>query len=264
MTIKAFARLCGCNPQTLRYYDHVNLLKPSRVDEWTGYRHYDEDQAVQFVEIKNLQKAGFTIGEIKGLLKKGHSAICRAFDEKIAAAEAQLREIKGIQASYQAEMNEMKEKIRELQEQIAGMMARYDPREEFGISSEEYEGVLSTMSELFDKAVDSPDANRIRMVDDQEREPDFLRDPQYEVIFEKHGWQNVKEFFPVCCDLEGGRGCVLVLRIDAKKNAHSAAVANTILGLMLNKNQNKERSIGCNVDLSEDGINHFWMLRKKK
>ncbi|MBR6413089.1 MAG: MerR family DNA-binding transcriptional regulator [Oscillospiraceae bacterium] len=31
MTIKEFTRLCGCNPQTLRYYDHVNLLKPVKV-----------------------------------------------------------------------------------------------------------------------------------------------------------------------------------------------------------------------------------------
>lgn len=38
MTIKEFSRLCGCNPQTLRYYDHVDLLKPVKVDSWTGYR----------------------------------------------------------------------------------------------------------------------------------------------------------------------------------------------------------------------------------
>ena len=30
MTIKEFSRLCGCNPQTLRYYDHVDLLKRLR------------------------------------------------------------------------------------------------------------------------------------------------------------------------------------------------------------------------------------------
>ena len=30
MTIKEFAGLCGCNPQTLRYYDSVGLLKPAR------------------------------------------------------------------------------------------------------------------------------------------------------------------------------------------------------------------------------------------
>lgn len=34
MTIKEFSRLCGCNPQTLRYYDHVDLLKPVKVDKY--------------------------------------------------------------------------------------------------------------------------------------------------------------------------------------------------------------------------------------
>ncbi|MDD5980551.1 MAG: MerR family transcriptional regulator, partial [Clostridium sp.] len=68
MTIKEFARLCGCNPQTLRYYDRVELLKPVKVDEWSGYRFYDEEQALTFIKIKNLQIAGFTIDEIKGLL----------------------------------------------------------------------------------------------------------------------------------------------------------------------------------------------------
>ena len=67
MTIKEFARLCGCNPQSLRYYDHVNLLKPVKVDQWSGYRFYEEEQALAFVKIKNLQKAGFTIEEIKEL-----------------------------------------------------------------------------------------------------------------------------------------------------------------------------------------------------
>ena len=58
MTIKIFAELCDCNPQTLRYYDSVGLLKPAEVDSWTGYRYYNEEQAVTFVKIRNLQKAG--------------------------------------------------------------------------------------------------------------------------------------------------------------------------------------------------------------
>ena len=32
MTIKDFAALCGCSTQTLRDYDRIGLLKPSRVD----------------------------------------------------------------------------------------------------------------------------------------------------------------------------------------------------------------------------------------
>ena len=84
MTIKEFAHLCDCNPQTLRYYDHVNLLKPVKVDKWSGYRFYEEEQALAFVKIKNLQKAGFTIDEIKGLLDKDNLVIYQAFEEKIA------------------------------------------------------------------------------------------------------------------------------------------------------------------------------------
>jgi DNA-binding transcriptional MerR regulator len=69
MTIKEFAKLCNCNPQTLRYYDKEDLLKPKTVDAWTGYRHYSKDQAFDFVKIKNLKEADFTIKEIK-LLKE--------------------------------------------------------------------------------------------------------------------------------------------------------------------------------------------------
>ena len=97
MTIKEFARLCGCNPQTLRYYDHVNLLKPVKVDQWSGYRFYEEEQALAFVKIKNLQKAGFTIEEIKELLDKDNHVIYKAFDAKIAEEEKRLQEIKAIQ-----------------------------------------------------------------------------------------------------------------------------------------------------------------------
>jgi len=35
MTIKEFARLCNCNPQTLRYYDRMDLLKPVKVDPYS-------------------------------------------------------------------------------------------------------------------------------------------------------------------------------------------------------------------------------------
>ena len=46
ITIQGFARLCGCNTQTLRYYDRIGLLTPAKVDEWTGYRYYEEEQAM--------------------------------------------------------------------------------------------------------------------------------------------------------------------------------------------------------------------------
>jgi len=95
MTIKAFARLCSCNAQTLRYYDKIGLLKPVRVDPWSGYRYYAPAQALDFVKIKNLQAADFTIGEIKSLLALPDQQVYDAFDRKIAEQTQKLERIRG-------------------------------------------------------------------------------------------------------------------------------------------------------------------------
>ena len=142
MTIKEFAHLCGCNPQTLRYYDHVNLLKPVKVDQWSGYRYYEKDQALAFVKIKNLQKAGFAIEEIKELLDKDNRVICKAFDAKIAEEEKRLQEIKAIQKSYQTEMTDMKKKLETIRDMVKESMKAYDPTEEFGIDRDAYSQMI--------------------------------------------------------------------------------------------------------------------------
>ena len=138
MTIKEFARLCRCNPQTLRYYDHVELLKPGKVDQWSGYRYYEEEQALAFVRIKNLQKAGFTIEEIKELLDKDNAVIYRAFEAKIAEEEKRLQKIKAIQKSYQAEMTDMQKKLETIRNMVKESMEAYDPAEEFGLDKNNY------------------------------------------------------------------------------------------------------------------------------
>ncbi len=40
-TVKQLSRIAGITPRTLRYYDRIDLLKPSRVGT-NGYRYYDE------------------------------------------------------------------------------------------------------------------------------------------------------------------------------------------------------------------------------
>ena len=90
-----------------------------KVDKWSGYRFYEEEQALAFVKIKNLQKAGFTIDEIKGLLDKDNLVIYQAFEEKIAEGEKRLQEIKDIQRSYQTEMNNIRKKINEARKRIS-------------------------------------------------------------------------------------------------------------------------------------------------
>ena len=97
ITIKEFASLCGCNAQTLWYYDKIDLLKPVKVDQWSGYRYYAKSQAIDFVKIKNLQAADFSIEEIKTLLTLSDSQVYAAFDRKIAEQSQKLERIKEIQ-----------------------------------------------------------------------------------------------------------------------------------------------------------------------
>lgn len=66
--IGEFSYLCEVTIKTLRYYDKINLLKPVKIDNFTGYRYYDESQIPVLQKIKGLQLAGFSLKEIKDLL----------------------------------------------------------------------------------------------------------------------------------------------------------------------------------------------------
>ncbi|MBQ8952485.1 MAG: MerR family transcriptional regulator [Clostridia bacterium] len=270
MTIKQFARLCGCNPQTLRYYDHVGLLKPIKVDQWSGYRYYEEEQALDFVKIKNLQTAGFSIEEIKALLGKDHSAVREAFDAKIAEQEKRLREIHAIRQSYLAEMKQLQEKIRKAKDIITLTMREYDAQTEFGIDAAQYEGLIDMVSGFFDNTLPN-DLTRFDLDGFLEggkarsgRKPiDFLKDADYQLLYEKHGWDYVKDFLDDIGALEGGGEYALCFRLNESKTARSTAFANTVLGILLLKNPGRRKTLACEVEKSEDGKNHFWFLKKK-
>lgn len=68
--IGEFSHLCETTIKTLRHYDKINLLKPTKVDNFTGYRYYEEDQIKTLEKIKQLQYAGFSLKDIKDLLKE--------------------------------------------------------------------------------------------------------------------------------------------------------------------------------------------------
>ncbi|MFQ6791697.1 MAG: MerR family DNA-binding transcriptional regulator [Thomasclavelia sp.] len=52
LQIKEFAKLCGCTTSILRYYDHKDILKPYFIESFTGYRYYQNNQALEFYRIK--------------------------------------------------------------------------------------------------------------------------------------------------------------------------------------------------------------------
>ncbi len=145
MTIKEFARLCGCSTQTLRYYDKIKLLKPARVDASSGYRYYESKQAIDFVKIKNLQAADFSIEEIKGLLVRSDWQIYEAFERKIAEQTQKLGRIREIQQSYLAEKNTMEQIIYSMTDYLLGQCKHPEILREFGLEPEDAPAILERL-----------------------------------------------------------------------------------------------------------------------
>lgn len=66
--IGEFAHMSGTSINALYHYDSIGLLKPVKIDEFTGYRYYDASQLVTFNKIIALKDAGFSLNEIAKLL----------------------------------------------------------------------------------------------------------------------------------------------------------------------------------------------------
>lgn len=49
--IGEFAILTGASVKTLRYYDYINLLKPSKIDKYTNYRYYTNEELQSFKKL---------------------------------------------------------------------------------------------------------------------------------------------------------------------------------------------------------------------
>ena len=294
ITIQGFAKLCGCNTQTLRYYDRIGLLTPAKVDEWTGYRYYEEEQALLFVKIKNLQQADFSIEEIKALLPGDDDLLAAAFERKIEEQQQKLERIREIQRSYLKETMDMQKLV----STIIGFMEEQlnSPAlwEEFGIdmgrkaeitakahamladmlakNREALETVTLTMD---DQAVTGAE-NVIRAIRDGNLDaadrflvnPDGTEEPNgipedTEVVFERHGWSHISEWIREMPLLKeaGERYCVF--EQTAESAANTVGLPMMMLVMMASEMDELKGGVTCNTTPSKDGRNHFTLLFKK-
>ena len=82
MTIKEFANLSGVSVRTLHYYDEIGLLKPSFVDDQTGYRFYDEISLERMQEIMFYRELDFSLKRIQEILSSPNYDTRKAFEEQ--------------------------------------------------------------------------------------------------------------------------------------------------------------------------------------
>ena len=66
-SIQALSRLSGVTTRTLRWYDHIGLLKPARVAE-SGYRYYGPDEVDRLRDILCYRALGVELARIRECL----------------------------------------------------------------------------------------------------------------------------------------------------------------------------------------------------
>jgi DNA-binding transcriptional MerR regulator len=83
-----FSRLARVTIRTLHHYDEAGLLRPTHVDEQTGYRYYTAAQLEVLQRILLLKDLGFSLDEIRDVLQTPPNA--HEFVRRLEARRAQL------------------------------------------------------------------------------------------------------------------------------------------------------------------------------
>ena len=67
-SVSETAKIVGMTAEALRHYDRIGLVKPGKVDEWTGYRYYSQQEIVRLDTVKTLRSMDMSLSEIKRIL----------------------------------------------------------------------------------------------------------------------------------------------------------------------------------------------------
>lgn len=101
LTIGRLARKVGLGPETLRYYERLGLLRPSRRTR-SNYRVYGSDAERRLRFIRRAQALGFSLDDIRELLslyeRRGATAaeVRRLTDARTREVEAKIRDLERI------------------------------------------------------------------------------------------------------------------------------------------------------------------------
>ncbi len=299
MTIKEFAQLCSCNTQTLRYYDRIDLLKPAKTDKMTGYRYYHESQAIDFVKIKNLQSADFSIDQIKALLLAADEQIVEAFEEKIRNLTEKLEHIRKIQKSYLKEKKMMEKAVASMTEYITNQINDEEMMKEFGFNKEDKEKIKELINKYFThhlleglkkgkgeltlqindqlitgednviEAIESLDGGSLKdTIIIGKEDTSFVMNEEfdlsmYELVWEKHGWNSVQEFLDEVPKMADGKEYTFFFELSKKDNSVGLTFAMCLIVSMVLRNDGRMINMGCDVDHSKDGKNHVKLYYKQ-
>ena len=235
LTVGNFAILCACGPRTLRYYDRVGLLKPAMVDQWTGYRYYEESQLRDYLRIRSLQGAGFTIGEIRALLHAPAADVRAALRRKQGELTEKQRRLTELQKSGFPEEETMDEKIEEAKKAMRDLCEK--------LSAEDLEGsgleptVLEPLkARLKDYWEDYFDGLSVLRLEERRQFTD--------TGWRREGWEKVGEALWDLPELEDGGSYQLEFSLKKPEHPVDMNYLGVMIGAVLLRNPGKKFRLG--------------------
>lgn len=109
-SINSLSNLSGVSARTLRYYDEIGLLKPSRVNE-AGYRFYAENEVELLQQILFYRERGLPLDKISSILYNENFDKLEAMNEHLMALKKQQDKIVSMIKTVNATILSMKGEI---------------------------------------------------------------------------------------------------------------------------------------------------------
>lgn len=116
LSVGEAAKAVHTTSETLRHYDRIGLVKPSKKDEWTHYRYYTQQDLVRLNTVRALQLMDLPLQEIKKVLEYDNlekvvdylTQAEKKADEKIAALQYSKSKIQLARADYESKIQKHK------------------------------------------------------------------------------------------------------------------------------------------------------------
>jgi DNA-binding transcriptional MerR regulator/DNA gyrase inhibitor GyrI len=130
-SIGEFSKITSMSIKTLRLYHEKEIIIPSEVDEFTGYRYYNEINYDTARTVKILKDFDFSLAEIKEVLDEcnDESDILTQLEDKLKTIENKIHHYREISGSIRSIINYEKEN-------------KMKPEENFEVEEKEVETVL--------------------------------------------------------------------------------------------------------------------------
>jgi DNA-binding transcriptional MerR regulator len=112
LKIGAFSKLAHIPIKTLRYYDQRDILKPSMIDQASGYRYYTATQLLTIRKIQAWKEHGFTLDQIKTLLQADIT-----LEEAADSLEEKQTELQHTVVELQSQLTEINTRLSNIQQE---------------------------------------------------------------------------------------------------------------------------------------------------